>query len=158
MTNINYAPCNKGGIRTILRDMENQFVFILTLPTPKKNSLVRLHDASSNPARAKEFFVGVSTAEMKSNLFNKCDIDVIIHYICTYRNLVIYSIILSLLLGILQLRHKAIKPSSIMCANVPIHSIFVSEMNLSTLSYHMIHTNVTMICKHQSIGKQHLML
>ena len=69
-------------------------------------------NASSNPARANEFFVDVSTVKMKLNLFNKGDIDVRIHEICTRRNFVIYSIILSLLLEILRWEHKAIAKSN----------------------------------------------
>ena len=68
--------------------------------------------ASSNSARANEFFVDVSTVKMKLNLFNKGDIDVRIHEICTRRNFVIYSIILSLLFEILQWGHKAIAKSN----------------------------------------------
>ena len=69
-------------------------------------------NASSNPARANEFFVDVSTVKMKLNLIKKGDIDVRILKICTRRNFVIYSIILSLLLGILQWGHKAIAKSN----------------------------------------------
>ena len=50
-------------------------------------------NASSNPALANEFFVDVSTVKIKLNLFNKGDIDVRIHEICTRRIFVIYSII-----------------------------------------------------------------
>ena len=68
--------------------------------------------ASSNSARANEVFVDVSTVKMKLNLFNKGDIDVRIHEICTRRNFVIYSIILSLLFETLQWEHKAIAKSN----------------------------------------------
>ena len=68
--------------------------------------------ASSNPARANEFFVDVSTVKMKSNLFNKGDIDVRIHEICTRSNFVIYFIILSLLFRLLRWGHKAIAKSN----------------------------------------------